>query len=82
MGENRTPDWDSALHRARTHAPFLARALERMPDLAALLAAGEGAAALAGLRTQEVDGPSLLENLRKGLLPSGISWAEPSYSVP
>lgn len=46
------------------------------------LAKSEGAAALAGLRVQGVDGPSLLENLRKGLLPSGISWAEPSYSVP
>lgn len=45
------------------------------------LAKSEGAAALAALREQGVDGPSLLENLRKGLLPSGISWAEPSYSV-
>ncbi|ESZ85485.1 MAG: glutamyl-tRNA synthetase [Blastomonas sp. CACIA14H2] len=46
------------------------------------LAKSEGAAALALLREQGVDGPSLLENLRKGLLPSGISWAEPSYSLP
>lgn len=46
------------------------------------LAKSEGAAALALLREQGMDGPSLLENLRKGLLPSGISWAEPSYSVP
>jgi glutamyl-Q tRNA(Asp) synthetase len=46
------------------------------------LAKSEGAAALAGLRAQGVDGPSLLENLRKGLLSSGISWAEPSYSMP
>lgn len=46
------------------------------------LAKSEGAAALAGLRAQGVVGPSLLENLRKGLLPSGISWAEPSYSMP
>lgn len=43
------------------------------------LAKSEGAAALAGLRTQGVDGPMLLENLRKGVLPSGIFWAEPSY---
>lgn len=47
MGENLTPDWQSALSRARAHAPFLARALDRQPDLAALLAAGEGEAALA-----------------------------------
>ncbi|MBD3729038.1 MAG: bifunctional [glutamate--ammonia ligase]-adenylyl-L-tyrosine phosphorylase/[glutamate--ammonia-ligase] adenylyltransferase [Sphingomonadales bacterium] len=40
-------DWQSALERARSHAPFLALALERQPDLAALLAAGDGEAALA-----------------------------------
>jgi glutamyl-Q tRNA(Asp) synthetase len=44
------------------------------------LAKSEGAAALAVLREQGADGPCLLENLRKGLLPSGISWTEPSYS--
>lgn len=52
MGDTATPDWDNALRRARTHAPFLARALERQPDLAALLAAGDGAAALAWARAQ------------------------------
>ncbi|WP_066529240.1 bifunctional [glutamate--ammonia ligase]-adenylyl-L-tyrosine phosphorylase/[glutamate--ammonia-ligase] adenylyltransferase [Erythrobacter sp. CCH5-A1] len=52
MGENPAPDWASALHRARTHAPFLARALDRQPELAALLAAGEGSAALAWARAQ------------------------------
>ncbi|MFN6935401.1 MAG: glutamine-synthetase adenylyltransferase, partial [Tsuneonella sp.] len=35
-------DWTSALARARNHAPFLARALERQPELAALLEAGRG----------------------------------------
>ena len=49
MGEMQ-PDWESALHRARTHAPFLARALDRQPELAALLAAGDGAGALAWAR--------------------------------
>jgi glutamate-ammonia-ligase adenylyltransferase len=52
MGERTHPDWDSALARARAHAPFLARALDRQPDLAALLAAGEGEAALVWARTQ------------------------------
>ncbi|MFN3864665.1 MAG: bifunctional [glutamate--ammonia ligase]-adenylyl-L-tyrosine phosphorylase/[glutamate--ammonia-ligase] adenylyltransferase [Erythrobacter sp.] len=47
MGEIHSADWESALARARAHAPFLARALDRQPDLAALLAAGEGEAALA-----------------------------------
>jgi len=46
------------------------------------LAKSEGAAALGLLREKGGDGPSLLENLRKAILPSGISWAEPSYSVP
>lgn len=40
-------DWQSALERARAHAPFLARGLERLPDLAELLAAGLGDEALA-----------------------------------
>ncbi len=40
-------DWKGALDRARTHAPFLARALERLPELAALLEAGNGEDALA-----------------------------------
>jgi len=36
-----SPDWADALRRARAHAPFLARALERRADLAELLARGE-----------------------------------------
>ena len=39
-------DWTSALNRARDHAPFLARALERRPELAELMASGDGEAAL------------------------------------
>ena len=39
-------DWTGALQRARAHAPFLALALDRRPDLAALLAEGQGEAAL------------------------------------
>lgn len=52
MGENHQPDWQSALDRARTHAPFLARALDRLPGLEALLIRGEGEAALAWAREQ------------------------------
>ena len=52
MGEIHTADWESALARARAHAPFLARALDRQPDLAALLERGEGEAALAFARAQ------------------------------
>ncbi len=42
-----THDWTGALARARAHAPFLARALDRQPDLTALLEQGEGDLALA-----------------------------------
>lgn len=40
-------DWDNALSRARAHAPFLANALERLPQLARLLAEGDVEEALA-----------------------------------
>ncbi|WP_341713007.1 bifunctional [glutamate--ammonia ligase]-adenylyl-L-tyrosine phosphorylase/[glutamate--ammonia-ligase] adenylyltransferase [Erythrobacter sp.] len=39
-------DWSSALARARAHAPFLARALQRRPELVAMLEAGNGDEAL------------------------------------
>ncbi|MCP9221960.1 bifunctional [glutamate--ammonia ligase]-adenylyl-L-tyrosine phosphorylase/[glutamate--ammonia-ligase] adenylyltransferase [Erythrobacter sp. LQ02-29] len=45
-----TADWQSALERARAHAPFLRRALERQPELAELLARGAGEEALAFAR--------------------------------
>lgn len=45
-------DWQSALDRARAHAPFLARGLERQPELAELLAAGHGEQALAWAAAQ------------------------------
>ena len=49
-------DWTGALARARDHAPFLARALDRQPDLAELLAAGEGEESLAWSRARgEID---------------------------
>ena len=41
-----TPDWQSALARARAHSPFLKRALDRRPQIAALLADGKGEEAL------------------------------------
>jgi glutamate-ammonia-ligase adenylyltransferase len=46
-GPDWNPDWTGAIARAQAHAPFLSRGLERFPDLAALLAAGDGEAALA-----------------------------------
>jgi glutamate-ammonia-ligase adenylyltransferase len=38
--------WTDALERARRYAPFLGRSLDRLPELAELLAGGEGEAAL------------------------------------
>ncbi len=55
MRQNREADradWQNALHRARSHAPFLARALERLPELSELLASGDGEAALAWAKAQ------------------------------
>lgn len=45
MSSSPTPDWTDALQRARAHSPFLARALDRQPDLAALIESGTDAAA-------------------------------------
>ncbi len=45
----------------------------------AKLAKSAGSPALAAMRAAGVDGPALLENLRKGHLPAGISWAQSSY---
>ena len=43
-------DWSDALERARMHAPYLARGLELWPDIADLLARGEGDEALAAAK--------------------------------
>ncbi len=40
------PDWTSAISRANAHSPFLSRAMHRLPEMTALLAAGKGEAAL------------------------------------
>ncbi len=47
--------WTSALERADRHAPFLSRAMDRLPDLVALLAAGEGEQALAWAKAAGAD---------------------------
>ena len=59
------PDWTGALERAEANAPYLAREIERFPDLVALLAAGEGEAALAWARTAGEDAPDLGTALRR-----------------
>ncbi len=45
-----SPDWSSALERARAHSPFLSLALDRRPEIAAMLAEGRGDDALAAAK--------------------------------
>ncbi|WP_226631803.1 bifunctional [glutamine synthetase] adenylyltransferase/[glutamine synthetase]-adenylyl-L-tyrosine phosphorylase [Novosphingobium profundi] len=58
-------DWTGALTRARAHAPFLATLLERRPELAEVLASGDGEAALAMARTAGDGAPSVGAALRR-----------------
>ena len=63
-------EWQDAIGRARAHAPFLAKALDRLPELAALLEAGDGEAALAWARSAgegASDVPSALRRERLAL---------------
>ena len=41
-----TADWTGAIERASAHSPFLSQAMESLPDLTAILAAGDGEQAL------------------------------------
>jgi len=58
-------DWQNAIERARAHAPFLAQALERQPELAALLEQGEGNGALAAARRAGEGAPDVGTALRR-----------------
>ncbi len=61
-------DWTSALDRARAHAPFLSRALEKREDLAAMLEQGRGEdALLAAKRSRAGDVAAALRSERLGL---------------
>ena len=67
MASTDQPDWDGALERARSHSPFLAKALDRRPDLAALLAEGRGEEALAAARMEADEVDVALRRERLGL---------------
>lgn len=63
-----TCDWDNALNRVRACSPFLSLALQRMPDLAELLAQGRADEALAAaLNPTGSDVAQLLRRERIGL---------------
>jgi glutamate-ammonia-ligase adenylyltransferase len=67
MASTDQPDWNGALERARSHSPFLAKALDRRPDLAALLAGGRGEDALAAARIEAGEVGVALRRERLGL---------------
>lgn len=58
-------EWQSAIDRARAHAPFLAQGLDRLPDLAALLGAGKGEEALDRARVAGAGAPDVGVALRR-----------------
>ena len=60
-----TGDWQDAIARARANAPFLARALDRQPELEALLRDGDGEAALAWAREAGAGAPTCEIALRR-----------------
>jgi glutamate-ammonia-ligase adenylyltransferase len=61
MGSN----WHDALARARAESPFLARALERQPDLAGLLEQGDASAAMQYAYSAGENAPDLASALRR-----------------
>src|SRR6187549_1148495 len=61
-------DWQGAIERARAHSPFLALALQRQPELTALLERGDGEAALALAKAAGEGGvPTALRHQRLAL---------------
>lgn len=74
-GLHQTPDWAHALHRARAEAPFLARGLDRLPDLEAMLAAGRIEEALAAAHQAGAHEPDTGVALRRQRLALAIALA-------
>jgi len=60
-------NWSEAITRARTHAPFLALAMQRRPELLALLEQGRGEEALAAASDVQGDPGEALRRERIGL---------------
>lgn len=69
------PDWQSALDRIRQHSPFLKLALARRPEIAELLTAGEGDAALALAKTSGEDAKDVGTALRRERLSLAVVLA-------
>ena len=67
------PDWPGAIRRARAHAPFLADALDRLPELGETLADGRWDEALAMARGAGEDAPDLSAALRRERLALAVA---------
>jgi glutamate-ammonia-ligase adenylyltransferase len=74
-GTSQTADWAHALHRARTEAPFLARGLDRLPDLEGLLRAGRIEDALAAAHQAGSGEPDTGIALRRQRLALAVALA-------
>ncbi len=70
-----TANWTEALDRARSCAPFLARGLDRLPALEALLVAGDGAGAIAFAKAAGTDADSVGSALRRERMALAVALA-------
>ena len=70
-----TAMWTEALARARAHAPYLARGLDRLPALESLLAAGDVEAALAWARAAGDGAETVASALRREKLALSVALA-------
>ena len=68
-------DWQGALARAHAHSPFLSRAMDRLPELVALLEAGDGAGALAYARAAGEGAETVGSALRREKLALALAVA-------
>ena len=68
-------DWPAAIERARRYAPFLARGLDRLPELAALLMSGDGGGALGYARSAGGKSDDVGQALRRERLALAVTLA-------
>lgn len=67
------PDYTDALNRARADSPFLSRAMDRLPGITDLLAAGDGEGAMAAAALAGEDAPDLPTALRRRRLATALA---------
>lgn len=67
------PNYTDALERARLYSPFLSRAMDRLPAITGLLAAGDGEGALAAAARAGDDAPDVPVALRRRRLATALA---------